>query len=192
MKYILICMSFIGLASCTSNGSFDSCLRANQFLFGGLGGQCQAKGPVFAINDVPEDSSLLYIYRPRSFIANASLPAIQVDGNNVGQLKNGGFFEISVTPGEHSVGVIGKMLTTFTRDLATNVECGKGQRCFVKLSIEMGDVYVAGNIAGATNNKSIDAVPEAQALGEVKSLKKIGLIVSDFSSLEEKAASVEK
>lgn len=72
------------------------------FIFTG----CGAKGEKFGSFKMPsENKSMLYVYRPSSFVGGGVYYDIQVNKNNkdeiIGTLRNGGFIEKEIIPTEN-------------------------------------------------------------------------------------------
>jgi hypothetical protein len=71
---------------------------------------CAASGPMFTEVAKPSDeTSGIYIYRLSRFYASGAVPPIYLDGEELGELKNGGYLFAEVTPGPHvlQIGVEG-------------------------------------------------------------------------------------
>lgn len=67
---------------------------------------CGAKGEKFGSFKLPtENKSMLYVYRPSSFVGGGVYYDINVNENNkneiIGTLRNGGFIEKEITPTEN-------------------------------------------------------------------------------------------
>lgn len=68
------------------------------FMFTG----CGAKGEKFGNFKLPsENKSMLYVYRPSSFVGGGVYYDIHVKDQFVGTLRNGGFIEKEITPSEN-------------------------------------------------------------------------------------------
>ena len=68
---------------------------------------CGAKGEKFGNFRIPsENNSMLYVYRPSSFLGSGIYYDIHTNDNNkdeiIGTLRNGGFIEKEITPTENT------------------------------------------------------------------------------------------
>ncbi len=71
---------------------------------------CAASGPAFTKVAKPDDkNSGVYVYRLSRFYASGAMPPIYLDGQSMGDLKNGGYLFAKVAPGPHvlQIGVEG-------------------------------------------------------------------------------------
>ncbi|WP_445358579.1 DUF2846 domain-containing protein [Microbulbifer sp. ANSA005] len=65
---------------------------------------CTATGPVFEKVAEPNGSkAIAYFFRQAAFYGSGTCPDLVINDKEVGCLKNGGFFEVELDPGEHTV-----------------------------------------------------------------------------------------
>lgn len=88
MRFLLIIIFLTGCASQPSSG---------------LGGKQGTPFPGFESDS--ENSGYIYVYRPEKFFWFKAYPNVSVNGEVVGELRNGTYIVVSVPEGEHSVTV---------------------------------------------------------------------------------------
>jgi len=67
---------------------------------------CAANGPKFTEQfNITEDDSNVYIYRPESALNSAVNAGIYIDGNHVGNIRNGSYFKTKLPNGLHTIKV---------------------------------------------------------------------------------------
>lgn len=64
---------------------------------------CSASGPQFTPSLVSQDTSVLYIYRPKGFTLAARTAAIEINSQRAAGLKNNGYIAIPLPPGKYLV-----------------------------------------------------------------------------------------
>lgn len=94
---------------------------------------CGAKGEKFQSFKNPDNGkSLIYIYRPSSFVGSGVFYDIHTSTNNnqdnvIGTLRNGGYIETEIEPGEVEVWGKTESKSSVTLDAqANNMYCVKG------------------------------------------------------------------
>ncbi len=75
-----------------------------------LGG-CGAAGPKFdkaLLNSqpVPQNKARIYFLRESNAMEGGRSTPLEIDGSDVGKLKNGGFLIVDIEPGDHEIGII--------------------------------------------------------------------------------------
>ncbi|MCW8821499.1 MAG: DUF2846 domain-containing protein [Sulfurovum sp.] len=95
---------------------------------------CSAKGPQFSeMQKVEKDKSLIYIYRPSSFVGGGvsyDVHAKKSDGTDeiIGNLKNGGYLQYKTKPTEIEFWAKTESTSSVTLDVQANtMYCIKGE-----------------------------------------------------------------
>jgi hypothetical protein len=115
----------------------------------------QARGTPFKYPElIPEDSAILFVYRPSKFAGSAVSFKIQVNSKEAGRLSSGGCMVFFVKPG-----VIDVVASSEAEVPLKIMDAKAGQAYYVKCSIKPG-VFVG--------RPSLVLVPEEVADGEIK------------------------
>mgnify|MGYP006188477495 FL=1 len=174
MRNLTLLVTIMFISGCTSMGQSNSC-AIDLIVFGGFGSGCGAQGSVFELTSPKRGKSIIYIYRTKAFYQKSAWPDLFVNDISYGQLKNGGFAKIEVSPGKQLIEA--RRTNFFTNwqinDLTLPIECEADQVCFVRITATMDDIYVIGTIGGVTGHGNISLVPKHIAIDEISSLKKI-------------------
>jgi len=65
---------------------------------------CSANGPAFEnVATAKNDSAIVYFFRQAAFYGSGSCPDLMIDEKEIGCLKNGGFFEVELKPGQYTI-----------------------------------------------------------------------------------------
>lgn len=66
---------------------------------------CASSGPQFsAVSAIPDGKAVIYVYRPWRIVGSAGVDwPIAVDGRRIGDLANGEYVSVLVSPGLHTV-----------------------------------------------------------------------------------------
>jgi hypothetical protein len=104
---------------------------------------CAATGPKFAEAEssapaLKPDQGRVYFYRNASMLGAALKPAIQLDGIEVGDSQQGGYFYVDTYPGSH----VAQTSTETTNKLSFVLD--KGEVKYVRTSVSMG--LLAGHV----------------------------------------------
>ncbi|MDQ6989343.1 MAG: DUF2846 domain-containing protein [Mariprofundaceae bacterium] len=109
-----------------------------------LGG-CGAGGAKFSgLEQIADNSAQVYIYRPSSFIQSANYPDLALDGQEIGQLKNGGYLRFTVPAGEHNLSVTGNVMMWIHRDRNVPLKLEAGKTYFYKLTVTLNNSSTGG------------------------------------------------
>jgi hypothetical protein len=115
-----------------------------------------ASGPPFrAIESVPENRAVIYVYRQSSLRGAAFTPSVTVGNNAAVPLKNGGYLTMLVEPGNVPVTIrnVGQ------KTLSVEVVAGKSY------------YFRGGTVPMASGFPALTVVPEDRALSEIKECK---------------------
>ncbi len=148
----------------------------------GLIQACAAPGPIFEMQTLKENSSILYVYRVKQFKGGGMYPHIYVDGKLQGPLRNGGYLAFDLKPGKHKIEAIGD---DWKWDLpAKSVELNSeiGQTYYIRLDYDskLGVTDSGSDNAQRLWNNSVwimnygagfGPVPESKGSEEIKGLK---------------------
>ena len=108
---------------------------------------CGAGGAKFSGLEKPShDMAQVYIYRPSAFVQSGNFPDLALDGNPVGQLKNGGFIKFSAPAGDHTLNITGNVLQWIHRDANMPLKLEAGKTHFYKLTVSMGGSSTGNSI----------------------------------------------
>ena len=130
---------------------------------------CAATGKPFIRADNPsEQEARLYVYRPTHFIQGAIYPTVYLDSKAVGELKNGGYLTLVVTPGEHLVTLAGGFLQWGHSSRTYHVSLEPGRTYYYKLDPNMrgeGNRTIMGYSFGRVEEENA-AIAQLQSLNE--------------------------
>jgi hypothetical protein len=94
---------------------------------------CSAKGALFAAPE-PSDAPLLIVYRIKHVENGGMFPQLLLDGQEVGNLKQGGYIYIETTPGEHVLTVKDEFVWKWGIDTQPiTIELESGEIRYVRL-----------------------------------------------------------
>ena len=100
---------------------------------------CGAGGAKFSGLEKPKESmAQVYIYRPSAFVQSGNFPDVALDGNEIGQLKNGGFLHFNAPAGKHTINLSGNVMQWIHKDANIPVTLKAGETNFYKLTVSMG------------------------------------------------------
>ena len=131
----------------------------------GLLGACAtASGPQFAgLDAVASGQGQLYLYRKAAIYASGAAYDVAVDGKAAGKLFNASYLVLPLTPGEHTVSVDERGLTTVK---SFKVTAEPGKRYFAEYDSSKGLLLGLGLLSGSAMKS------EAEAMAELKELKR--------------------
>lgn len=146
------------------------------FLAIGLYG-CGASGPIYKqYSPKNSETAVVYVYRPSRSVNCCVAPAVYLNGNRQGSLKNGGYLVYELPSGEHKI-TVGDGSYGFTAE-SLEVDLEKGEYYFLKWNIgpiqNMGDVVAVamlGSAAPGQREYNLVQVNPAIAKQEISSLK---------------------
>lgn len=85
---------------------------------------CASLGPQFTkAQKASKDQSLIYIYRVKKFAGSAGSPYLCLDKKVVGEVPNGGYFPLEMSPGSYELtmrGALGENLASFPFTVKAN------------------------------------------------------------------------
>ncbi|HEY9035659.1 MAG TPA: DUF2846 domain-containing protein [Pseudomonadales bacterium] len=121
-------------------------------------------GSFESLNATDANKGEIYVYRDKAFAGSANQYDVMLNGQIVGSLPNGSFFNVAASPGENKVEP--RTLTEFN--------FGKGSTVFVK----EGEIYcfkLTLNFCMQCKSADITEVDTEQCKSEIQSLKKVKL-----------------
>ncbi|OGI41306.1 MAG: hypothetical protein A2140_02770 [Candidatus Muproteobacteria bacterium RBG_16_62_13] len=124
---------------------------------------CAAPGPQFTgLQGVPQGSAELIVYRKSALFASGHTMPLLIDGNKVGELYNGSYFQQQLSPGNHSIKVTTGGLG---KSAEATVQLAPGARKFLHLDFPTGPL-ANSFFVGVT----LEERGEAMALEDLKNL----------------------
>ncbi|HUT37301.1 MAG TPA: DUF2846 domain-containing protein [Planctomycetota bacterium] len=132
---------------------------------------CSATGPLFSgLPRVQSNEAAIIVYRPSCFTLSGAYPNVYLDGVKQAALRNGGYVELRVPPGEHVVEAKGSILHWDGRVpvLTRRMRVEAARIGFVRLTIASGSSH-GGGLLGVT--VTLDAVSQEAASRELSSLR---------------------
>jgi hypothetical protein len=134
---------------------------------------CAAEGPDFkraSLNST--EVGIIYVYRPlTSVIGRGENPYVYVNGENLGQLKAGGYLEKVVPIGEHKVTVRQTVLFVPTWPESVEVAVASGGSAYVKVDQRVTGLSTEGEGATATQQVFIEEVSNEEGQVEIERAK---------------------
>lgn len=129
-----------------------------------LGACATASGPQFSgLEAAPTGQAHLYLYRKSALYASGAAYDVAVDGKAAGKLFNASYLVLPLSPGERSVSVDERGLTS-VKTFKLNAEAGK--RYFAEYDSSKGLLLGLGLLSGSSMKS------EADALADLKDLKR--------------------
>ena len=129
---------------------------------------CSATGAKFSGLVLPKESkSVLYIYRPDTFVNGGLAPYLFINDKKKEKLKNGGYQVFSLFPGVYKLTLDGNTFEWPYRKVELQVEAKENEIVFVRVGSSISSTYVIGNVAGATTNMSMYVVKKGIAMEEI-------------------------
>jgi hypothetical protein len=120
------------------------------------------KGETFSKLVEPRaEVALLYLYRPDEYYGKGLAFKVAVDGQEKGDIGNGGYLVIPLTPGKHAIQVKGLAYKDEPRD----IEVQKGGIDFLKVVTTKG-------FGGFTAKLTLEGADRAKAVSDLKPLKR--------------------
>jgi uncharacterized protein DUF2846 len=144
---------------------------------------CGASGPQFApdlVKPAP-GHALVYVYRPDTLIGigNADVSIMHLDGRRITRIRIGGHIAFPVTPGKHRLTTTESMLGEDTGKIRgeTTFSVSAGSTAYFRYS-ETYKSFVPIVLPGvvivhATANIGFEPVPQAEALAELATTKRL-------------------
>ncbi|RHW74783.1 DUF2846 domain-containing protein [Colwellia sp. RSH04] len=136
---------------------------------------CNATGPKFTqLESLDTNKTNVYIYRPWAMLDGAAAPTIQVDGKDRFELSNGGYEVITLSPGTHKLTVKKGAFMSNWRAEEMNIEYKfeANRNYFVRLSAELQDAGVYGNVISVSGSYGFGLIKESFAKNELKEVNK--------------------
>ena len=122
---------------------------------------CAATGSHFSGVELPsKDNGAIYFLRRSNFVGAAYCPPIEIDGTDIGCLKNGGFIRDDATSGPHEIKIRKRFLEV-------------GDEITETLELRDDDVifYEWGFLSSDSFNEVLGEHPKKDAIKILKSLK---------------------
>ena len=136
---------------------------------------CGATGPTFSqLEATDAEKATVYIYRPWAMLDGAASPTVQVDDVDKFDLGNGGYEVLVINPGEHKITVKagGIMSNWRAGQMAIEYPFEANKNYYIRLSAELKNSYVVGNVLSVSGNYGFSLVREDFALQELRGTKK--------------------
>lgn len=129
---------------------------------------CAAPGPKYSVEPLGPNEAAIYVYRPWRLAMGGGAPAIALDGREMGDLKNGGFLQFKVPPGEYTLEQ--KYSWSWgVRASPVVVRARPGVKHYVRLEAQTSSTPM-GTMMAFKRGVSFQEVPEAVAEPELKEL----------------------
>lgn len=133
---------------------------------------CTATGPNFDQVAVPkEDKAIAYFFRQAAFYGSGSCPDLVIDSKEIGCLKNGGYFEVELEPGDHSV-LFDKGTWEPDKDLRATITVKAGEVHFYEYGQVMTGMFVTPVFSFVSGREDFYRKTEKYSLSILKGLKK--------------------
>ncbi len=133
---------------------------------------CSANGPTFQNLAVPtQNKSIVYFYRQAAFYGAANCPNLIINGNKIGCLKNGGFLQIELEQGEHTV-LFDKGTWEPDKDLRTNFSVESGKVYFYEYGQVMTGMFATASVVSISGREDFYRKTKEYSLPILKNLKK--------------------
>ena len=104
----------------------------------GVGYGGKQGSPFVSLDPIKDGWGQIYIYRPYQKFWLLAYPNISVNGEIVGELRNGTYISIDVPPGEHDLEVIKN--SYWAIQMFSKVSVQSGQRVFIRTGSRFGGV----------------------------------------------------
>lgn len=129
-----------------------------------LGACATASGPQFSsLEAVPTGQGQLYLYRKAAIYASGAAYDVAVDGKAAGKLFNASYLVLPMTPGEHTVSIDERGLTSVK---SFKVAAEPGKRYFAEYDSSKGILLGLGLLSGSSMKS------ETEAMADLKELKR--------------------
>ncbi|MEX1666648.1 DUF2846 domain-containing protein [Zhongshania arctica] len=133
---------------------------------------CTATGPAFQqVADSKNDKAIAYFYRQAAFYGSGFCPDLVVDSKKIGCLKNGGFFEIELEPGEHTV-LFDKGTWEPDKDLRANISVVAGEIYFYEYGSVMTGMFAVPGFALVSGKEDFYRKTKEYSIPILRGLKK--------------------
>jgi|TARA_R110001583_G_scaffold43838_3_gene139257 hypothetical protein len=133
---------------------------------------CTATGPLFnGVSEARSDKAIAYFFRQAAFYGSGSCPDLVIDGEKIGCLKNGGFFEVILEPGNHLV-LFDKGTWEPDKDLRSNITLEKGKIYYYEYGQEMTGAFAVPGFSMVSGRENFIRKTEEYSLSILKKLKK--------------------
>ena len=130
---------------------------------------CSATGERFSqVNEFPKEASTLYIFRESKFFNSAYCPAMYLNDEKIGCLKNGGYIRHKLQPGLHLLEV---RKSAFLIGDEPKIEffSNPGEVVFIEWTTFLNDMMVTPSV-GVSASESLVKRSEFEATQKLKSL----------------------
>jgi len=137
----------------------------------GLGGQ---KGSAFeGLETVVAGEGQIYIYRPYKMFWLKAYPNVVVNGKLVGELRNGTYVVVNVSPGIHEITLPENGFWGIP-DMTTKIDVGDGERIFLRVGAKLDSVmpmhFGSFGVVSMTASAVMTHIKEDLASAEISSL----------------------
>ena len=134
---------------------------------------CGATGEIYkGLEPLKENNAQIYIYRPSKFYQGLAWPTVFIDGQDRFTLKNGGYVNTLLTPGDHTLklGAANFFSNWSVGDIKVDLTLEPNQRYFYKLDLEFGSIAIVGSYTSVSGAVRLIEVSKENALKELKEL----------------------
>ena len=143
-----------------------------QLLFVLLLTSCAASGPAFVkVSEIIPDKAVVYFYRQAAFYGSGSCPDLTIDQKVIGCLKNGGYLEVILEPGEHAIH-FDKGTWQPERDLHANINLQAGKHYYYEYGQELKGAFAVPGFAFVAGSENFFQIQEKHAISILMKLKK--------------------
>lgn len=133
---------------------------------------CTATGPKFEqVAEPKEYTAVAYFFRQAAFYGSGSCPDLVIDDEEVGCLKNGGFFEVELMPGEHTV-LFDKGTWEPDKDLRAKISVKAGVVYFYEYGQVMTGMFVTPGVSSVSGREDFYRKTKEYSLPILVDLKK--------------------
>jgi hypothetical protein len=133
---------------------------------------CTATGPIFnGVAKVNPDKAVAYFYRQAAFYGSGTCPDLVIDEEEIGCLKNGGYFEVTLEPGDHLV-LFDKGTWEPYKDLRSIITLEAGTIYYFEYGQEMTGAFAVPGFAMVSGRENFHRKTEEYSLSILKKLKK--------------------
>ena len=111
--------------------------------------------------------SVMYIFRRPKFAASALSPEAQFDGESVGEIGNGTYLTVKVSPGKHIISSAGRAIKSKNED-SVELEVVSGASYYIELTVLYGPkitMAVVSKEIGESKMKGLKAGDSVSAIG---------------------------
>ena len=135
---------------------------------------CGAYGKRFTNLDLVEDKKgVLYIYRPTRLLHGGTWPTINIDGQKVGSLKNGGYLVKEISPGKHVVEITGNIFIGgwMHRSFEVPIDIDAGEYSFLRIWLGGAELHGTPGMYSVLADVHVKEVPKEVALKELSEVR---------------------